>query len=186
MTEGHTASAGIAIAHHLYPLDAALEAARAAEKLAKKVPDKDAVCVCVLKRSGEAVTVRSKWKAMGETFGRVVECFQAGTLSSRFAYDVLRDGRIVTALEDKAARTAILKRLVERHKTDVLEKSDELVLELRQWADALDESALSDSSATGTCQKKDEDQAKKTTQEGFADLGRWLALARFVAGGGRE
>ncbi len=184
-TTGRTASAGIAIAHHLYPLDAALEAARGAEKLAKKVPGKDAVCVRVLKRSGETMDARSKWKAMGEVFGKVMGCFRNDTLSSRFAYDVLRDGRIVTALEDKATRTATLKRLVGRHKTNALEKPDELVLELRQWTDALDESALSDLSEVATCREKQEDRVERSPQ-GFAELGHWLALTRFVARGGGE
>src|SRR5581483_53144 len=48
-----TISAGIAIAQHLDPLDAALTQARHAEKqIAKRVPNKAALGVSVLKRSG--------------------------------------------------------------------------------------------------------------------------------------
>lgn len=58
VTDG-TASAGIAVAHHLFPLGAALQAARHAERQAKRVQGKNAVCIQMLKRSGETLEVRS-------------------------------------------------------------------------------------------------------------------------------
>jgi CRISPR-associated protein Cmr2 len=169
-----TASAGIAIAHHLYPLDAALRAAREAEKQAKAVKDKAAVCVRVLKRSGETLEVRSKWDTLSE-FDKLVQLFKGKELSSHLAYDVLREARVVTALDDKSARTATLKRLVKRHKTDKLSDAEGWVDRLRQWADALDGCVLPDKAEDG-----------KEIPQGFAELGRWLVLARFVAQGGGE
>jgi len=76
ITEGSTASAGIAIAHHLYPLYAALEAAHQAERDAKKVQDKAAVCVYVLKRSGEQSNIRSSWASLDGNFNDLVTRFK--------------------------------------------------------------------------------------------------------------
>src|SRR5581483_1685175 len=115
-TKNCTASAGIAIAHHLYPLDVALDAAQSAEKdRAKKVDGKNAVCVRVLKRSGETLEARSKWDDIAKMQG-VVELFKADLIASKLAYDVLRDAPVVTALSNDA-RQATLKRLIKRHKT---------------------------------------------------------------------
>ncbi|MCC7354482.1 MAG: type III-B CRISPR-associated protein Cas10/Cmr2 [Anaerolineae bacterium] len=169
-----TASAGVAIAHHLYPLGAALDAAREAEKAAKRVPDKAAVCVQVLKRSGERAEMRSKWADLGENWKRVTEHLQNDELSSRFAYDVLSEARIVTALEDKNAHRAMLTRLVKRHKTDKLKEIGSLVEALQIWAEKLDESV-----------PKEEGDGKEIPQ-GLLELGRWLIFARFVAQGGGE
>jgi CRISPR-associated protein Cmr2 len=169
---GRTASAGIAIAHHLYPLDAALEAARAAEKHAKKAfgDDKAAVCVRALKRSGETVEVSSQWAALSDNFEKLVAFFSEETLgkgsplSSRFAYDVIRSAYALNEADDKFE--AELKRLLGRHRNDKhpnAPEPKEWAGKLRTWAGSMPEKS-----------------------EKSEELGRWLALARFVAGGGRE
>ena len=56
-----TASIGIAIAHHLSPLDATLNAMREAEKAAKNLYGRNALCVYLLKRSGEQIRAGAKW-----------------------------------------------------------------------------------------------------------------------------
>lgn len=167
-----TASAGIAIVHHLYPLDAALSAARRAEGEAKRVRERNAVCVYVLKRSGGEVHMGSKWDDLGERFDCFVDRFQKKELSSKFAYELLDEARIVTGLEDRGSRSAALRRLLKRHKTRLLSAEGESILldEMRQWADALDETTPFENDAP----------------QGFAELGRWLVLARFVAQGGAE
>ncbi len=161
-----TMSAGIAIAHHLYPLDAALGAARSAERCAKEVDDKNknSVCVRVLKRSGETFEARSPWGAMDDLFIEIVELFDdkgtgASALASRFAYDVARSAY---ALPDADARLqSELKRLLKRHRThqDALDV-DMWAAKLKTWAEQLPDHA--------------------------DELGRWLVLARFVAQGGGE
>ncbi|MCX7683495.1 MAG: type III-B CRISPR-associated protein Cas10/Cmr2 [Anaerolineae bacterium] len=168
-----TLSAGLAIVHHLYPLDAALEAARDAEKAAKAVPGKSAVCVRVLKRSGETVQMCSKWESIGERFDRLVAHLAADRLSSRFAYDLSERARGVTALSADAQKAA-LKQLVGRHKTDALSDNEALALieDLAQWAQALD----------GQIPPQKVDDAE--IPQGLAELARWLILARFVAQGG--
>jgi CRISPR-associated protein Cmr2 len=175
LVPGCTASAGIAIVHHLYPLDAALAAAREAERTAKRMPDKAAVAITVLKRSGEAVTLRSKWQSLGTLFEELVAHFAEKRLSSRFAYDLSSRAHIVTALPAEA-RKATLKQLVERHKTDALTGANAkaLVEALAQWAQTLD----------GQTPPEIVDSA--SVPQGMAELSRWIVFACFVAAGGSE
>ncbi len=170
---GCHASAGIAVAHHLYPLDAALQAARAAEKIAKGVNGKAAVAVQVMKRSGETVTLRSKWDSLGGRFDVLVEHFREKRLSSRFAYDLSSRAHIVTALPSDA-RKATIKQLVERHKTNLLTNPDALVDDLAAWAQDLDS------------QTPPETVDGVSVSQGLAELARWIVFARFVAQGGSE
>jgi CRISPR-associated protein Cmr2 len=192
---GCTASAGLAIVHHLYPLDAALSAARQAESRAKKVADeaKAALCVRAIKRSGEMLEVRSSWEPFlqsgmrleyspavqekRQTWGNatgvfvfLVNAFQDGALSSRFVYEVASEARIVAPLADSQAHAAILKRLVMRHRTDELTDPVGLRNDLLAWAEGLN-----------ACVSKEEPDGG-----GIAELGRWLILARFVAQEGSE
>jgi len=187
---GGTASSGLAIVHHLYPLDAALPAAREAESYAKKIEDKAkaALCVRAIKRSGEVLDVRSSWEPFlhegerleyvppvqekrqiwlnaGGVFAPLVRAFQDGSLSSRFAYEVANEARIVDALADNRAHAATLRRLVRRHKTDKLQEPPSLSEALQTWAEGL-----------AGCVAKD-----KASEGGLTELARWLILARFVA-----
>ncbi|MBI3799813.1 MAG: type III-B CRISPR-associated protein Cas10/Cmr2 [Deltaproteobacteria bacterium] len=168
---GGTASAGIAIVHHLYPLGAALQAARAAERQAKQVgrknqvEGKNAVCVHSLKRSGEPLEIRSPWESVGEVFAEVMRLFQGDAqgepLSSKFAYDVLHAAYALPDADEKCR--AELKRLIKRHRNPNhldAPNPDEWADRLRTWAASLPDKA--------------------------EELGRWLVFARFVAQGGRD
>lgn len=161
---GGTASAGIAVAHHLFPLGAVLEAARQAEHQAKQA-GRDAVCVRVLKRSGETWEMRSPWQAIDGTFATVTAFFQGDAdgepLSARFAYEVLRTAYALPKADEKSR--AELKRLLMRHRNPRHPQApdpDEWAERLRIWATRL--------------------------PEGCEGLGRWLVFARFLAQGGRE
>ena len=157
---GGTASAGIAIAHRLYPLSATLRAAREAEHQAKQVPDKAALCARVLKRSGETVDARTTWAAMGDTFERLVNLFQSEAISSKMAY-AAAEAAYALPLADESFESELRRQLRRhRHPTEWTESEDAWAAMLRTWADSLPD---------------------KT--EG---LGRWLTLARFVAQGGVE
>jgi hypothetical protein len=57
-----TVSAGIAIGHVHSPMQATIDAAREAERTAKKIPGKGAFCLAVLKRSGESVSFSARWE----------------------------------------------------------------------------------------------------------------------------
>ncbi|MGQ9715692.1 MAG: type III-B CRISPR-associated protein Cas10/Cmr2 [Anaerolineae bacterium] len=154
---GATASAGISVAHHLYPLDAALQAAHDAEHKAKAVDGKEAVCVRVLKRSGEPTEVRSHWSDVDGRFEALRAWFSSGALSSRLAYEAATN---IPILEGELLRSE-LKRLIQRHsdeKKPQVPDAQDLARELSAWAENL--------------------------PGGGEELSGWLLLARFVAQGG--
>jgi len=151
-----SASAGIAITHHTSPLGSALEAAREAESAAKRVAGKAAVCVHLLKRSGEPLEMTSKWQDENGLLDVLAEHFASEAISSKLAYDVMRDAYAGAALEMEP-QTALLKRLLERH-SDPKASPSELLKQMKPWLEKI----------------------------GLAELGKWLALARFVAQGGDE
>lgn len=161
ITEGSTASAGIAIAHHLYPLYATLEAARQAERDAKRVQDKAAVCVYVLKRSGEQSKMCSRWVSLGENLNNMIERFKEGSISSRFAYDAISSAYALNQSDEKLR--AEIKRLLMRHRIEEHPNAPDpkmLAMQLSDWAQSMPDKS--------------------------EELGRWLAFARFVAQGGDE
>lgn len=157
-----TASAGIAIAHHLAPLSAALEAAGQAERWAKQMPCKNALAVFALRRSGEDIRVRSGWDKIAP-FKELVEAFRRDTLSARLPYDVARSAYALPDADDMFESE--LRRLHKRHWQGKKEERDpqaqDISLALRGWAASFPA-----------------DQAMQ--------LSGWLALARFFAKGGRE
>lgn len=180
-----TASAGIAIVHHLSPLDAALRAAREAEQAAKRVPDKAAVCVRVLKRSGELLEMRSSWDALGTNVDDLVALFrgdEAGQpLSSRIAYDLAATAEAFA--EPGAAFSAELRRLLARHRDARHPRAPapaEWSEKLATWANALPAPRRP---PTGPAAPP----AERTDQDNrVAELVRWLLFARFAAQGGGE
>ena len=163
-----TASAGIAIAHHLSPLGTVLRAARRAEGMAKALRhEKNAVCLIALKRSGEPIEVRSGWEHTAP-FERIITHFLRDEISSRLPYDVARSAYALPAADDKFESD--LRRLLKRHwqkgkAEDKAASARDLSLALRQWAESFP-------------------QADSPSQT--EELAGWLALARFIAKGGRE
>jgi CRISPR-associated protein Cmr2 len=169
---GNTASAGIAITHHLSPLGAALRAAREAEKAAKAVTGKGAVCIVLHRRSGEPVQMVSKWDDEEGLVGLLIGYFMDdGCLSSKFAYDLITDARAGSALPPEA-QLALIERLVKRHKSNKLPEPKLFASRLHCWSKLMNDyiPPLSD------------DGVK--IPQGMAELGKWLSLARFVAQGG--
>jgi len=171
--KGLTASAGIAISHHLSPLSNALQAARRAEKHAKNIDDeKNAVCVIALKRSGEPIEVSSKWNAIGGQFEQVIGQFENNELSSKLPYDIASSAYALPQANDSLE--AELYRLIKRHlqtgtSEQKIETAKTLSASLRQWAGSFP----SDLDHPDAPQPADR-------------LANWLALARFTAKGGRE
>jgi CRISPR-associated protein Cmr2 len=173
-TDG-SASAGLAVVHHLYPLGAALRAARAGEKQAKQITGKAAVCVHVLRRSGEAIQMRSPWNAVDDTFSEVVRLFQedstGSAVSSRLGYDVRQAGYGLVQADEKAK--AELKRLISRHRNEKhphVPSAEQLAQRLCQWAQFLPARMSKSGDLLSSME----------------ELGQWLVFARFVAQGGRE
>ena len=165
---GRSASAGIAIVHHQYPLQAAIRAAHRAEAHAKKVPLKSALCVEVIKRSGVPYRMVCHWNDLGGRFAEMVKLFSNRQLSSHFAQEVTEQARIVSALE-MDAQTSMLKRLIHRHRSPDLANEEQVLNSLSNWNQALERTIV-----TGG------------DDSGLNELGCWLAFARFVAQGGKE
>ncbi|MFB3764877.1 MAG: type III-B CRISPR-associated protein Cas10/Cmr2 [Methanotrichaceae archaeon] len=157
---GGTVSAGVAIVHHLYPLDAALRASREAEQRAKDMRDKNAVCVRVLKRSGEPMEVRSYWVDLSTSlFEDLCRWFADGAISSRFAYEAANN---LPILKGEPARSE-LKRLIQRHRDKAkINPPDPILLSSRL------------------------DAWMKNLPGGAEELAGWFLLACFVAQGGSE
>jgi CRISPR-associated protein Cmr2 len=163
-----TASAGIAVVHHTSPLGAALRAARSAERDAKQThADKAAVCVRILKRSGETVQVRSRWEAIGTTFDEVVALFAGSNehghkISSKLPYDALRAAYAMP--EPDPQWRAEMMRLLKRHD----EGRGLRAFDPAAWADRL------------------QIWAATLPGEQTSELANWLGYARFVAQHGGE
>lgn len=66
---GCTLSAGIAIVHYREPLSTSLGQARAAEKAAKSVDGKNAVCVALHTRGGSPLSVAQHWQEAADLVG---------------------------------------------------------------------------------------------------------------------
>lgn len=169
--QGCSASGGVALVHHRYPLSGALAAAREAESIAKAVKGKGAVAVTLMRRSGERITVRSRWGDLGDHFETLVSYFAQRHLSSKYAYDLAGLAPALTALPADGRR-ASLKQLVYRHRARTLADPDSLVDRLAAWAEALDEQTPPEYGDNGP------------TPQGLTELARWTVLARFVAQGG--
>jgi CRISPR-associated protein Cmr2 len=173
------ASAGITVAHHLAPLDGILGAVRAAEQQAKRITDKNAVCVTVLKRSGEPVSARSHWlgtapDASGRNAWELLCDALSGDsplISPRFAHEY---ARLAPMLPEKA-QIQQLRRLLWRHgparptaaqKQQIARLEDALQLWVRQLNNTFDR--------------------ENGEVLGATELSRWLLIAAFLTRGGGE
>ncbi len=150
-----TVSAGIALVHHLHPLDAALRAARIAENQAKRVEGKAAVCITALKRSGEQVTAATKWESLG-VLQRLIADLQCGHLANSFVTDASLS---LEAIPDNQREMLLaeLRRQARRHGAESWVKSgeaDRLAGQLADWSTQL--------------------------PNRVDDLRRWLGIARFI------
>ncbi len=191
-----TASIGIAIAHHLSPLDATLNAMREAEKAAKNLYGRNALCVHLLKRSGEQVRVGAQWfytsnvsdtvALFEEVRQRFIEAMRGQPgLSLKFPYTVFDEARTLAELKLSAqerlcAQESELRRLIKRHKQG-------------QWhADRIQESRIVENLAhrlAGLAQAlhthcSSEEPSPEEPQPGLVELARWLLLIRFIVSGG--
>lgn len=66
-----TLSVGIAICHHLEPLNDALALVRGAEKAAKQVDGKNGLAIAIAKRSGEPQRIQGSWAGEDDFFARL-------------------------------------------------------------------------------------------------------------------
>lgn len=176
MTMGPTATAsiGIAVAHHLQPLDLTLHAARQAEHAAKHMYDRDALCIYLLKRSGEEVRVGGRWSYPGvceditalmmDIYGRLC----SRELSMRVTSTIYTEARTLSALSPQA-QEAELRRLLRRHWQEETTRhdADDMAKRLVALASALE-------------------KVDKVGKRGLEQVADWLLLLRFLAKGGDE
>jgi CRISPR-associated protein Cmr2 len=161
-----TASIGMVFAHHLQPLDLVLQAVRRAEHAAKRRYDRNALAVEVLKRSGETVTVGTKWSydKTPDVVGLLIELvrrLEEEQISGKWPYTVEAEA---VALEElpAAAQRAELKRLLKRQAGQKLRQeekeaqAEELSGKLAMWA----------------------------AEAGFEEMSHWLLVCSFIARGG--
>ncbi len=150
-----TASAGIALVHHLHPLDTALRAAREAEHQAKRVDGKAALCVTAVKRSGEQETAVTKWDGL-DALKALVDLFRQKDLATRFVSDAALTLRAIPDGQP-AMLEAELRRQAQRHSSEAWQQSgtpDAFARQLADWTSRL--------------------------PDGVEGLRRWLGIARFI------
>ena len=110
-----SASVGIAIAHFKSPLQDTVRAAQAAEKRAKKLPDKGAVAVTVMKRSGETVEWAARWNDDGvQAAFTLLDALRDGVVSAKFPY---RLGELMSTYRTQAS--ALMKPMQEVQNFDL-------------------------------------------------------------------
>lgn len=161
-----TASIGLVFAHHLQPLDLVLQAARRAERAAKRQYGRNALAVEVLKRSGETVSVGAKWsyEGMPDVVALLIDVtkrLQEGQISGKWPYAVQAEAAALEALPEEAQR-AELKRLLKRQAEQELSREEK------------DEQA----------EKLSGELAVLATHMGFEEMSRWLLVCSFIARGG--
>lgn len=205
-----TASVGIAIAHHLQPLDTAIEAARRAEQSAKEDYNRNAIAVHFLRRSGEELRIGARFfygspddpsRPPLDTLYWVDEVRQRmvnDCLSSKLAHDFLEQARGLDEAPEEAVE-AILRRALKRHKGEQLdaqqatEQANELGPRLAQLATVLDKrrrdwkSKQYEKEEEGRPSSLEKEAAKENEPpSGVSELAHWLLLARFLAQEGGE
>jgi CRISPR-associated protein Cmr2 len=164
---GGSASAGIVITHHLSPLSNALKQARKAEDKAK-ASGKNAVCVTVLRRSGETLQMVSEWEQI-EKFFAFVSLFANKELASKLPYDIAQASYALPKASEMSA--AEIRRLVKRHSTPNITEADdtkrrELIVKwIKEKADDL------------------QTWSSRLPRQ-VEELADWLSLARFISQGG--
>jgi CRISPR-associated protein Cmr2 len=85
-----TLSAGIAVAHHLEPLQDALTLARRAEKKAKEIPGKNALAIIVDKRSGVSRVIADTWTTIDSRLQTFIGWHCSDEIPDKAGYE-LRD-----------------------------------------------------------------------------------------------
>ncbi len=183
-----TASAGIAITHHLDPLDIALQAARLAERTAKHQYGRNALSLYLLKRSGEELRVGNAWfvSLNGATvdivqqLNKIATALQTEKLSRSFPKSVAAEAEDLEQLpiEARISRTSyLLSHTGERPRSSSEEDQNGLSKkELEALLQQLVRIFASDNAArTDTA-----DKTNGSSWQRFGMLAEWLNVLRFL------
>ena len=160
-TYSPTLSVGIAVAHHLEPLEDGLDLARKAEEAAKAVDGKNALAVMVDKRSGISRTLKGTWGTIDKRLNQLIEWHIPGEIPDGAAYQ-LRDLANLLEVSDKVsdedrkvlqrAKIAEAKRILKRK-----EISEEALRKLENFLNDI------------RCVRKKEHLAKGNAEKDFVD-----------------
>ncbi len=200
-----TASIGLVFAHHLQPLDLVLRAVRRAEQAAKRRYGRNALAVEVLKRSGETLTVGTKWsydtvrarcrnldqvqdpgpgtkwsydtvRDTGELLMDLIRRLEQEQISGKWPYAVQAESPALEALPMEAQK-AELKRLLMRHTGQKLSKDEE------EQAENLPKKLVDWAQAMGQL-RPNPCQLDEEPPTDFWEMSRWLLVCSFIARGG--
>lgn len=177
-----TASIGVAIAHHLQPLDLALQAARRAEKAAKEKHGRNAFAVEVLKRSGEAMVVgvqfyRKTQEGVVDSIKLLqgfCERLESGHISGQFPYVLQAEARTLGALP-RETQQAELRRLLRRQAGEGLSR-EKREQQAEEWAKSLLD--LADAIVAS--------RAQGGGLTALEHLSNWLLVCSFIVRGGER
>jgi CRISPR-associated protein Cmr2 len=127
-----TLSAGIAIVHYREPLSMSLKNARAAEKKAKQIEGKAAVCITLHTRGGSPLVTAQKWDKIGN-----IQAWQQANLPRGLPYELHQLARAwPEGFSDDKALTAEAKRIAKRKSDSEGRKLSEEALETWHFTDA--------------------------------------------------
>lgn len=172
-------SIGIALAHHTSPLQVAIEASRSAEHSAKRRYRRAAVCVHVMKRSGEEVRVGSPLSLPGEdnleamrplqVVERYIEMLRQGKIAGKFPTALAEEARGLSGSTVSLAPEARMSRvrwIARRHAANGYEpNAEEVGSDLCRWADRL---------------------AARIPGLDIEEVALWTGVGRFIAKGGSD
>jgi CRISPR-associated protein Cmr2 len=121
--EGHspTLSAGIAVVHHLAPLDESLAVARRAEKIAKQ--RRNALTVIVDKRSGDEVVTSGSWDKIVPAIQSAVEWHREGVVAARAAHELAALARLTEGAPP--AERSVFRAMAKSEAVRILERKNE-------------------------------------------------------------
>jgi CRISPR-associated protein Cmr2 len=97
-----TLSTGIVLAHAITPLDQTLAATRSAEKAAKAIPRKNALCVTVEKRGGEPIQIKGPRRATTELLTTLIALHERGAIATKAQYELMALERLMQQAGDGA------------------------------------------------------------------------------------
>lgn len=103
--ETATLSAGLAVVHHLLPLDIALGHARDAEKTAKHDAGRNALALTVAPRGGSSVTIYGHWDDLAPRLELLTSLRRQDQISNRAGYELRALQRLEPAKDPEAQDT---------------------------------------------------------------------------------
>jgi CRISPR-associated protein Cmr2 len=163
-----TASIGMVFAHHLQPLDLVLQAVRRAEHAAKRRYGRNALAVEVLKRSGESITVGTKWSYdtipdMIALLIDLIQRLQEEKISGKWPYVVQAEARTLVELSSDAQKAELRRLLMRQEGRKLREEEEEKEAQAEELSRKL---------------------AMWAAKAGFEEMSHWLLVCSFIAKGG--